>query len=245
MFVSQLALMVLIHAISAQNASFPAGGSYYAALYSDYKSTLCAGCIFEGYHYFNSDPSKQYALIQWKYHYINESNIYYNFDTLFQGKANRFYMISSNPINITQPDDIFTEIQIQSTNCIEIPYFQPIFNYSWNNDAKYMGLYWFENRLTYRWTNVYPFIIQGEVAISDYFQDVYTMDPRGFNSSLDTIIYGSETTQFNKETPDDTIFQNIANADCIKGQSTTDLKDWFTKNHNIPYNVLSKLVSFL
>ena len=54
------------------------------------------------------------------------------------------------------------------------PYPAPIFNHSWAQGAVYKGVRWFHKRLCRTFTGVYPFFIQGEIRVSDYYEDFFT-----------------------------------------------------------------------
>ena len=63
---------------------------------------------------------------------------------------------------------------------------------------------------------MYPFFIQGEIRVSDYFEDVFTGLPAGFVNEVEEFWYDVST--FSTATPDDQLFTQVATLNCSQAE---------------------------
>jgi len=195
MLSSLLALFALPLAFAAQPQPFPPSASYTCTLTTTNSSSLCPLCTFEGQHHYSTDANM--GFVQWVYGPIADPADRVNFMDVFHSNDDKMLMVQdihSKPL------------------CIDIPYPDPIFNKTWAADAVDEGHVWFEGRLTRKFSNTFPYFIQGEVAVSDYYEDVFTNLPVAFVNVFATLLYKDD---FAAVEPDANVFTAVEELHCV------------------------------
>jgi len=189
-------LCLLSVAFSAKEPlPFPSSASYSCTLTTTNASTLCPLCSFEGTHYYSTDTNM--GFVQWIYGPTDDPSDRVNFLDVFHGDDEKMLMVqdvAGKPV------------------CLDIPFSDPIFDKTWAEGAVYEGTVWFEGRLARKFSNTYPYFVQGEVAISDYYEDVFSNLPVAFVNIFATLLYSED---FKAVEPDAAIFTAVEELQCL------------------------------
>jgi hypothetical protein len=210
---SSLGYLVLLFAAISSNtnaeivpADFPTAASYDCVLFTTNASSLCAECTFFGRHHFSVASNDGY--VQWMYGTsVADVSTYVNFLDVFRGDENLMYMVQD--VN-------------SKALCLELPYEDPLFNLTWSAEAVFEGHQWYDGRLTRKFGNVYPFFIQGEVAVSTYYEDVFTSLPVAFVNVYASLVYKTDT--FRVSEPDEAYFTAVETLRCVTPPAGTERK---------------------
>ena len=163
---------------------FPKSAIYSATLKTNSFSNLCSDCTFYGSnHFFDTVADRGY--ISWWYGKTVNDDVnqkgFTNFKDVMFGDEQKMYLMMDS------------KLHDGSTDCLVIDHKQSVFNQSWSEGAKYEGIVWFTPQvLAYKFTNVYPYFVQGEVYPSEYYEAVeYPYQPLGYKNHVSEMWYGS------------------------------------------------------
>ena len=163
---------------------FPRSAIYSATLKTNKYSKLCAECTFHGTnHFFDTEQNRGYVSWWFGKTANDEGNQdgFSNFKDVFFGDDQKMFLIMDS------------KSQDRSADCAIIEHQPSVFNQSWSHGAKYEGIVWFTPQvLAHRFTNVYPYFVQGEIYPSEYYEAVeYPYQPLGYKNHVCEMWYGN------------------------------------------------------
>ena len=162
---------------------FPKSAIYSANLKTNKYSKLCLECTFYGSnHFFDTKQDRGY--VSWWFgktanDHDNQDG-FSNFKDVFHGDEQKMFLIMDS-----QSKD-------GSADCTRVDnYKASVFNLTWSDGAKYEGIVWFTPQvLAHKFSNVYPYFIQGEIYPSEYYEAVeYPYQPLGYKNHVSEMWY--------------------------------------------------------